>query len=56
MSALSILRGSAERWNEADIFLRTLKSCGVDRNVDVLGVEGFISACQTFGWDTLREL
>ncbi|KAF8173825.1 hypothetical protein K438DRAFT_1940102 [Mycena galopus ATCC 62051] len=54
LKAVQVLRESADRWNDAEIFLRAMRACGVDNNIDVMGVEGFVSAYQAFGWDALK--
>ncbi|KAJ7218972.1 hypothetical protein B0H12DRAFT_326780 [Mycena haematopus] len=54
-STVQVLRESADRWNDAQILLQTLKACGVDKNIDLLGPEGFVSAYQAFGWDVLKD-
>lgn len=54
--AISVLRETADRWNDADTFLRAAKACGVDVKMDLLGFEGFISAYQAFPWDALQGL
>ncbi|KAF7333484.1 hypothetical protein MVEN_02364600 [Mycena venus] len=53
--AVQVLRESADRWNDVQILLRTLKACGVDKNADLMGPEGFVSAYQAFGWDPLKD-
>ncbi|KAJ6632203.1 hypothetical protein B0H10DRAFT_1976516 [Mycena sp. CBHHK59/15] len=52
---VQVLRESADRWNDVQTLLRALKTCGVDKNNDLMGVEGFISAYQAFGWDSLKD-
>jgi hypothetical protein len=54
--AVQVLRESADRWNDVEMLLRALKACGVDKNIDLMGVEGFVSAYQAFGWDALKSL
>ncbi|KAJ7054840.1 hypothetical protein C8F01DRAFT_1161525, partial [Mycena amicta] len=51
--AMGVLRGCATRWNAVDIFLRALDACEVDKNIDILGMEGLVSAYQAFGWKSL---
>lgn len=53
---VQVLRESADRWNDVEMLLRALKGCGVDKNIDLMGVEGFVSAYQAFGWDALKGL
>ena len=53
---MQTLRESAERWTDVRILLRALKDCGVDKNADLMGVEGFVSAYQVFGWCALEDL
>ncbi|KAJ7886201.1 hypothetical protein B0H14DRAFT_2698032 [Mycena olivaceomarginata] len=53
--AVQVLRESADRWNDVEMLLRALKACGVDKNIDLMGVEGFVSAYQAFGWDALKN-
>ena len=55
-SVVQVLRESADRWNDVQILLRTLKACGVDKNTGLMGPEGFVSAYQAFGWDVLKDL
>ncbi|KAJ6542089.1 hypothetical protein DFH09DRAFT_1368280 [Mycena vulgaris] len=52
---VQVLRESADRWNDVRILLRALTTCGVDKNTDLMGVEGFVSAYQAFGWDALKD-
>ncbi|KAJ6489159.1 hypothetical protein C8R47DRAFT_476844 [Mycena vitilis] len=52
---VQVLRESADRWNDVNILLRTLKACGVDKNSNLMGPEGFVSAYQAFGFDALRN-
>ncbi|KAJ7102727.1 hypothetical protein C8R44DRAFT_988104 [Mycena epipterygia] len=52
---VQVLRESADRWNDAQVLLRALKACGVDKNTELMGVEGFVSAYQAFGWDPLKD-
>ncbi|KAJ7123875.1 hypothetical protein C8R43DRAFT_1031770 [Mycena crocata] len=54
-TVVQLLRESADRWNDAATLLRALKACGVDKNTDLMGVEGFVSAYQAFGWDALKD-
>ncbi|KAJ6510824.1 hypothetical protein C8R45DRAFT_1068742 [Mycena sanguinolenta] len=54
-STVQVLRESADRWNEPQILLQTLKACSVDKNTDLMGPEGFVSAYQAFGWDVLKD-
>ncbi|KAJ7450061.1 hypothetical protein B0H11DRAFT_2078301 [Mycena galericulata] len=53
--AVQVLRDSADRWNDVQMLLRALKACGVEKNIDLMGVEGFVSAYQAFGWDALKD-
>jgi hypothetical protein len=55
-TAVQVLRESADRWNDVQTLLQTLKACGVDKNTDLMGPEGFVSAYQAFGWDVLKDL
>ncbi|KAJ7722655.1 hypothetical protein DFH07DRAFT_971838 [Mycena maculata] len=52
---VQVLRESADRWNDVQVLLQALKTCGVDKNIDLMGVEGFVSAYQAFGWDALKD-
>ncbi|KAJ7666689.1 hypothetical protein DFH06DRAFT_1184497 [Mycena polygramma] len=52
---VQVLRESADRWNDVQILLRTLKACGVDKNSNLMGPEGFVSAYQAFGFDALKN-
>ncbi|KAJ7226737.1 hypothetical protein GGX14DRAFT_385542 [Mycena pura] len=52
---MQTLRGSADRWNDVQLLLRALKVCRVDKNADLMGVEGFVSAYQAFGWGALKD-
>ncbi|KAJ6510818.1 hypothetical protein C8R45DRAFT_1088961 [Mycena sanguinolenta] len=54
-TSVQVLMESADRWNEPQILLQTLKACGVDKNTDFMGPEGFVSAYQAFGWDVLKD-
>ncbi|KAF7340846.1 hypothetical protein MSAN_02114100 [Mycena sanguinolenta] len=54
-TTVRVLGESAARWNDAQVLLRTLKACGVDKNADLMGLEGFASAYQTFEWDVLED-
>ncbi|KAJ7060445.1 hypothetical protein C8F01DRAFT_1142657 [Mycena amicta] len=38
-----VLRESAVRWNDPQPFLDILAACGVDRNIDILGIPAFVS-------------
>ena len=53
---MQTLRKSADRWNDMQLLLRALKVCGVDKNADLMGVEGFVLAYQAFGWSALKDL
>ncbi|KAJ7722653.1 hypothetical protein DFH07DRAFT_856715 [Mycena maculata] len=52
---VQVLKECADRWNDVQVLLAALKTCGVDKNIDFMGVEGFVSAYQAFGWDALKE-
>ncbi|KAJ7101409.1 hypothetical protein B0H15DRAFT_410938 [Mycena belliarum] len=52
---VQVLRESADRWNNVQILLRTLRACRVDKNTHLLGAEGFVSAYQAFGWAPLKD-
>ncbi|KAJ7472161.1 hypothetical protein FB451DRAFT_1135007 [Mycena latifolia] len=52
---VQVLRESADRWNDVEILLRALRACGVDKKTHLMGVEGFVSAYQAFGWTSLKE-
>ncbi|KAJ7689580.1 hypothetical protein B0H17DRAFT_1202218 [Mycena rosella] len=52
---VQVLRESADRWNDVAILLHALKACGVDKNTDRMGPEGFVSAYQAFGWAALKD-
>ncbi|KAJ6523305.1 hypothetical protein B0H19DRAFT_1201796 [Mycena capillaripes] len=52
---VQVLRESADRWNDVQILLRALKTCSVDKNSDLMGPEGFVSAYQAFGWEPLKD-
>ncbi|KAJ7450057.1 hypothetical protein B0H11DRAFT_325445 [Mycena galericulata] len=54
-AVVQVLRESADRWNDVQTLLRALKACGVEKNIDLMGVEGFVSAYQAFGWDALKD-
>ncbi|KAF7340841.1 hypothetical protein MSAN_02113500 [Mycena sanguinolenta] len=54
-STVQVLRESADRWNEPQVLLQTLKACGVDKNTDLMGPESFVSAYQAFGWEVLKD-
>lgn len=54
--AVGILRETADRWNDAGIFLKAVKACGVDSKMDLLDVEAFVSAYQAFPWERLKDL
>ncbi|KAJ6473184.1 hypothetical protein C8R45DRAFT_874403 [Mycena sanguinolenta] len=53
--AVQVLRESADRWNDVEMLLRAMEACGADRNIDLIGVEGFVSIYQAFGWDALKD-
>ncbi|KAJ7754103.1 hypothetical protein B0H16DRAFT_1886776, partial [Mycena metata] len=53
--AVQVLRESADRWNDVEMLLRAVRACGVDKNSDLMGLEGFVSAYQAFGWDALKD-
>lgn len=55
-SVMQVLRESADRWNDMRTLVLALKACGVDKNIDLMGVEGFVSAYQAFGWTVLEDL
>ncbi|KAJ7727269.1 hypothetical protein B0H16DRAFT_1383573 [Mycena metata] len=52
---VQVLRESADRWNDVQMLLRAVKACGVDKNSELMGLEGFVSAYQAFGWDALKD-
>ncbi|KAJ7226732.1 hypothetical protein GGX14DRAFT_417216 [Mycena pura] len=52
---MQALRRSAVRWNDVQLLLRALKDCGVDKNANLIGVEGFVSAYEGFGWSALKN-
>ncbi|KAJ7187180.1 hypothetical protein C8R46DRAFT_285837 [Mycena filopes] len=52
---LQVLRESADRWNDVDTLLRTMRACGVEKNTDLMGLEAFVSAYQAFGWAPLKD-
>ncbi|KAJ7641775.1 hypothetical protein FB45DRAFT_900986 [Roridomyces roridus] len=52
--AVQALRKCAIQWKDARVLLRALKVCGADRNIDILGVEGFVSAYRVFGWNAVK--
>ena len=54
--AVSILRESADRWNDAQLLLKAVRACRVSKNINLMGIEGFVSAYQAFGWENLHEL
>ncbi|KAK7039307.1 hypothetical protein R3P38DRAFT_473664 [Favolaschia claudopus] len=54
-TVIQVLRESADRWNDAQLLIRALKACKAEKNIDILGLEGFVSSYQAFGWDVLRE-
>ncbi|KAJ7235310.1 hypothetical protein B0H12DRAFT_1238807 [Mycena haematopus] len=54
LQAVQVLRESADRWNDVEMLLRAMKACGADKNIDLIGVEGFVSIYQAFGWDALK--
>ncbi|KAJ7060447.1 hypothetical protein C8F01DRAFT_194723 [Mycena amicta] len=49
-----VLQKAAIQWNDPQTFFNTLAVCGVDRNVDLLGEEGLLSACRAFGWGSMK--
>ncbi|KAJ7054904.1 hypothetical protein C8F01DRAFT_1088639 [Mycena amicta] len=53
--AVTLLRECAQRWNDAAMFLRVLAVCEAEQDISVVGSEGLASACQVFGWDTLKD-
>ncbi|KAF7354644.1 hypothetical protein MSAN_01378000 [Mycena sanguinolenta] len=53
--AVQVLRECADRWNDVEMLLRAMKVCGADKNIDLVGVEGFVSVYQAFGWDALKD-
>jgi hypothetical protein len=56
MQAMGILRETADRWNDAGLFLRAVRTGQVDKDPTLLSIEGFVSAYQAFDWDALRPL
>ncbi|KAJ7101404.1 hypothetical protein B0H15DRAFT_927201 [Mycena belliarum] len=52
---VQVLRECADRWNDVKVLLRALRACSVDKNTHFLGVEGFVSAYQAFGWAPLKD-
>ncbi|KAF9022458.1 hypothetical protein BDZ89DRAFT_1137300 [Hymenopellis radicata] len=52
----NILRDSADRWNDADLFVQVLQSCGPDHCISLIGLNGLISAYQAFDWNKLKDL
>ncbi|KAJ7187174.1 hypothetical protein C8R46DRAFT_1059080 [Mycena filopes] len=52
---VQVLRESADRWNDVQMLLRAARVCGVDKNTDIMGQDGFVSAYQAFGWHALKD-
>ncbi|CAK5277854.1 unnamed protein product [Mycena citricolor] len=46
-----VVREAADRWDDVGLLIRALTVCDVDKNTSLLGVEGFVSCYQAFGWD-----
>lgn len=55
-NAATVLRNSADRWNDADLFIQTCQACGPDRCIALIGVDGLVSAYQAFDWKGIRTL
>ncbi|KAF9022471.1 hypothetical protein BDZ89DRAFT_1070638 [Hymenopellis radicata] len=51
----NVLRESADRWNNVNLFLQVLQNCGADHCVSLVGVDGLLSAYQTFDWNKLKD-
>lgn len=47
---------TAERWKDAQLWVRSARVCGVDQRIELLGVEGFLSALKVFEFEAIREL
>lgn len=54
--AICVLRKTAVRWNDAPLLLRAAKACKADVRINLMGVNGFISAYQAFGFEMTRTL
>ncbi|THH16519.1 hypothetical protein EW146_g4134 [Bondarzewia mesenterica] len=54
-AVIGAVREAADRWNDAQILLKVVKVARVDENIDLMGIEGFVSAYQAFGWEALKE-
>ncbi|KAJ7598881.1 hypothetical protein C8J56DRAFT_1157949 [Mycena floridula] len=52
--AAGVLRECADRWNNVDLFIRSVYACGVNANLALLSSAGFVSAYQAFPWDRLE--
>lgn len=53
---MSILFEVTKRWNDVGLFLTAAQAYGVNIEMDVFGVEGFISAYKAFSWVELESL
>ncbi|KAF9022475.1 hypothetical protein BDZ89DRAFT_202902 [Hymenopellis radicata] len=53
---MNALRESAQRWNTPAAFVDALKRCAAERRITAVGIEGLVSAYQTFGWHLIKDL
>ncbi|KAJ7633853.1 hypothetical protein DFH06DRAFT_1479444 [Mycena polygramma] len=53
--AVQMLRDSAARWHDPILLLRVFNATSVDKNMHLLGIEGFLSCYADFGWEYMKE-
>lgn len=54
--ALSIVTQTATRWNDLGRFLRVVGTCVGDTKLEIIGVDGFVSAYKIFEWVDLENV
>ncbi|KIY63726.1 hypothetical protein CYLTODRAFT_493683 [Cylindrobasidium torrendii FP15055 ss-10] len=56
VEVVKALRYAAERWNNVVLFDQACRTCGIERCLEAMSVEGMVSACQTFDWASLSPI
>ena len=54
--AVRALLEAALRWNDTQILSRISKECCTSQNIELVGVEGLLSAYRKFGWVVVEDL
>ncbi|KIY67244.1 hypothetical protein CYLTODRAFT_490808 [Cylindrobasidium torrendii FP15055 ss-10] len=55
-NVVSQIRNAADFANDASLFVDACHACGPERCIDLVGVEGMVSAYQAFGWAALQKI